>query len=120
MSISLLNSSYDAYLDTMRKQLRALPNINSNKLGTSPSMNRCNVMKNPHQISSETEVFKKTHQLQLLKRDFIVKLGKYFSTLPLATRKSLISKISAALFGESSYELELNKQAQQYAAEINL
>ena len=50
------------------------------------------------------------------KKEHAQKLGKCFYSMPLATQKYMLPKVTACLFGETSYEIEIMKQAQFYAA----
>ena len=60
----------------------------------------------------EKELTRRMIELQRFKKDQAQKLGKFFSNIPLSSRKQLLPKITAALFGETSYEIEIIKHAQ--------
>ncbi len=69
---------------------------------------------NPTNRDYEREIARRVIRLQQVKREQAQRLGKYFANLSLETRKNLLPRITAALFGESSYEIEIIKQAQIY------
>jgi len=65
-------------------------------------------------INVENIIKQKLHELQSLKDEQVKRLGKYFGSMPLTLRKTLLPKVVAALFGESAYEIEILKQAQLF------
>jgi len=70
---------------------------------------------NPQSLD-ETLISKKKEEIENLKREETQKLGKLFASIPLSTRKMLLPRVTAAVFGESSYEIEVIKHVQQYRA----
>ena len=62
----------------------------------------------------EKNMSKILFSIQSLKKDQSKKLSKYFSNLSSETRKLLLPKVVAALFGESSYEIDIIKHGQIY------
>ena len=57
---------------------------------------------------------KKVCELQNLKKDGVKKIGKFLSSISLSLKKSIISKVAVAFFGESSYEIEIAKHEKIY------
>ncbi len=66
------------------------------------------------EINCEKDVVRKLYEIQVLKKDQSQKLGKFFSNISVTARKMLLPRVTAALFGESSYEIEMIKYAQIY------
>jgi len=59
----------------------------------------------------ENEILLKKQEIQLLKTNLAKSLGKYFAEMPVGVQKPFMHKIVAAIFGESSYEVAIQKQA---------
>ncbi len=64
--------------------------------------------------TTEAELAKARSDIELLKKEYAQKLGQFFARIPPSLRKALLPRVCAALFGESTYELDIVKHAQQY------
>ena len=54
------------------------------------------------------------NEIKELKKNQATKLSKFFASLSAAARKILLPKVVAALFGESSYEIDIMRYAGMY------
>jgi len=60
----------------------------------------------------EKDLIKRRQEIDTLKKEFAAKLGRTLAKIPQMAKKTIMAKISAALFGESAYEIEISKHAQ--------
>ncbi len=68
------------------------------------------------QTFDESLIQRKKEELETLKKEETQKLGKFFASISMAARKMVLPRVTAALFGESAYEIEILKHVQQYKA----
>ncbi len=64
----------------------------------------------------ERTMMGKKLEIETLKREYAGRLGKVMSKLPQSTQKLLLSRVVAALLGESAYEIEVVKSIQSKQA----
>jgi len=130
-SPSSLNKEYDHYLDSIKKELHAIPNAVPSKKRTSTT-DIIGTLRSPRKMkpsssnvlkciggTNENEALKKTHELINFKKEHVKKLGKIFSNMTISTRKAILPRVAAAVFGEAGYEIEILKYAQANHATNN-
>ncbi len=62
----------------------------------------------------QQEIVRKIYALNVMKKEQAQRLGKFFANMNASGRKLLLPRVTAALFGETTYEIEIMRHAQMY------
>eukprot|EP00831_Metopus_contortus_P044134 TRINITY_DN35402_c0_g1_i1.p1 TRINITY_DN35402_c0_g1~~TRINITY_DN35402_c0_g1_i1.p1 ORF type:complete len:246 (+),score=23.77 TRINITY_DN35402_c0_g1_i1:56-739(+) len=91
--------------------VRPDPNISLEEVNKMSNSFLGEVSSPSHNHDYEPEITQKINEEKMLKKQYAAKLGKYFINIPVSKRKQILPIIVSALFGESSFELDIMKSA---------